>query len=392
MFCPDLIVYYGRLNWQYQQVVPGISGHLSVRFESWRESSARTGQGVAEDTSQQIWWAYQRISRYPQRLASVRPHTSRKGVTTYSVLYRDQGKQRSVTLTDLSRADRLSEVMGMIGVEKDLAVTFGEAEEEVDEDSLPVPTLAQYRDQHIAESMSVSSATKGNYRRYVATLRDGICAVRLDEMTRADVRRWVRGLQASGKTGKTVKNHLAFVAGVLNGAVEDGDLQKNPCHGVSVGDSSRTIQPVFLTAQQVRTIAEACGPSEGLVMWLAGTGMRWSEAMALRVSDVDVAAGTARGNAGVEAAVRGESRRRDAARAAEVEEVCAHRVRVRGPTRGHRDGARARAGRTALSVGDGYAREHRRVPVHVLGARSQEHGAAAEDPRSAAHVRVADDN
>ncbi|MGV7591968.1 site-specific integrase, partial [Mycobacterium kansasii] len=71
------------------------------------------------------------------------------------------------------------------------------------------------------------------------------------------------------------------MAGVLNGAVEDGDLHKNPCHGVSVGDSSRTIQPVFLTAQQVRTIAEACGPYEGLVMWLAGTGMRWSEATAL---------------------------------------------------------------------------------------------------------------
>lgn len=227
-------------------------------------------------------------------MASVRPHTSRKGVTTYSVLYRDQGKQRSVTLTDLSRAEELAQLMGMIGVEKALAATFDEAEEEADDDAPAAPTLAQYLDQHIEESTSASSATKGNYRRYVATLRDGIGALQLDEVTKADVRRWVKGLQSAGKTGKTVKNHLAFVAGVLNGAVEDGDLHKNPCHGVSVGDSSRTIQPVFLTAQQVRTIAEACAPYEGLVMWLAGTGMRWSEATALHVSDVDVAAGTAR--------------------------------------------------------------------------------------------------
>ena len=75
----------------------------------------------------------------------MRPHTSRKGVTTYSVLYRDQGKQRSVTLTDQSRAEELAQLMGMIGVEKALAVTFGEADDELDEPANAVPTLAKSR-------------------------------------------------------------------------------------------------------------------------------------------------------------------------------------------------------------------------------------------------------
>ncbi|MGV7942698.1 site-specific integrase, partial [Mycobacterium kansasii] len=76
------------------------------------------------------------------------------------------------------------------------------------DDAPATPTLAQYLDQHIEESTSASSATKGNYRRYVATRRDGIGALQLDEVTKADVRRWVKGLQSAGKTGKTVKNHL----------------------------------------------------------------------------------------------------------------------------------------------------------------------------------------
>jgi integrase len=45
---------------------------------------------------------------------------------------------------------------------------------------------------------------------------------------------------------------------------------------------------VFLTHQQIAALAAAAGEYEGLVLLLAYTGLRWGEAVGLRVREPDM--------------------------------------------------------------------------------------------------------
>jgi integrase len=213
----------------------------------------------------------------------------------YQVMFRQDGKQRSTCFFTEAEAINFKTLVEIYGPARASMVLTGDAPEPLVDAEPPGPTLAEYLDRHVAELTSASSATKANYRQYVNSLRDGIGTRPLAELSTRDVQGWVAAMQKSKtRSGKTIKNHLAFVAGALNRAVEQGELPMNPCRGVRSVDASRKVEPVFLTAEQVRKIADVCGPHEGLVMWLAGTGMRYSEATALTVNDVDLKAGTAR--------------------------------------------------------------------------------------------------
>ena len=78
----------------------------------------------------------------------------------------------------------------------------------------------------------------------------------------------------------------SVLAGILDDAVRDRMLAANPARGVKLPRRSRR-QNVYLTAEQLRRLAVESGRYRSLVLLLGVAGLRWGEAAALRVSDVD---------------------------------------------------------------------------------------------------------
>lgn len=77
-----------------------------------------------------------------------------------------------------------------------------------------------------------------------------------------------------------------MLSGVLDDAVRDGKIRTNPARGVKLPRKASARSP-YLTHAEVQAVAEASG-HELLVYTLAYCGLRWGEATALRVRDVNL--------------------------------------------------------------------------------------------------------
>lgn len=111
---------------------------------------------------------------------------------------------------------------------------------------------------------------------------------RLAAITHADVVAWVAKLQADGYAASTIRQVHRVFSLMLDLAVRDGRLPRNPATGVRLPRATKG-EPVFLTALQVEQLARAAGEDYALfVRVLAYTGMRWGEATAVRVRRVDL--------------------------------------------------------------------------------------------------------
>jgi len=111
--------------------------------------------------------------------------------------------------------------------------------------------------------------------------------VPVDEITRAEVQSFVDGLTV-GPWAKV--STLRLLRSILDVAHQDGRIHRNPALGVSAGRIPQRERHRYLTAQEVQTLAAACGDQGDVVIILAYTGLRWSELVGLRVKDIDLAA------------------------------------------------------------------------------------------------------
>lgn len=77
----------------------------------------------------------------------------------------------------------------------------------------------------------------------------------------------------------------SVLARILDDAVRDRRLAVNPARGVKL--PARSKRNVYLTAEQLQELAVEAGRYRSLVLLLGMGGMRWGEAAALRVGDID---------------------------------------------------------------------------------------------------------
>jgi integrase len=101
----------------------------------------------------------------------------------------------------------------------------------------------------------------------------------------ADLSRGASGAKASGAS--VIIHAHRVLSGILNDAVNDGLLARNPAKGVKLPRVGRK-RPVYLTHEQVMNLVVSAGEFEGLVLMLAYTGLRWGEVIGLRVRDLDM--------------------------------------------------------------------------------------------------------
>jgi integrase len=229
-------------------------------------------------------------------MATLRIRSRKDGSEYTSVLYRHNGKQSSLSFDDHTAAVKFREMIDRYGVERALA-TVG-----VDQapQSTRGLTVEQFLLRHIEHLTGVDRNTADKYRAYVRNdVGPALGALPLAALTREDVARWVNGMAKPDDgekppSAKTIHNKHGFLAGALNAAVAAGRIPSNPCNGVRLPrDEAREM--VFLSRDQYALLRDAITePWRPLVEFLAASGARWGEAVALRPGDVDREHGTVR--------------------------------------------------------------------------------------------------
>ncbi len=114
--------------------------------------------------------------------------------------------------------------------------------------------------------------------------------VHLAKVTFGGVSEWVGSMQSKGLSASRTRQAYHVLSAMLDDAVKDGRLVRNPATGV---DLPRVVTRPrrYLKHQELHALAEACGPYRVFVLVLGYCGLRWGEAPALRVHHLDLARG-----------------------------------------------------------------------------------------------------
>ena len=150
-------------------------------------------------------------------------------------------------------------------------------------------TVGAWAAEWLAGQVQLKPSTRA---RYAGVLRVQVLPtwdrVPLQAVTHTDVSRWVAQLVADGLGARTVHKAHRVLSLVLDLAVRDGRLARNPAVGVRLPRATDA-RKQFLTAAEVAALADASGRDRVLVYVLAYCGLRFGEAAGLRIGDVDLA-------------------------------------------------------------------------------------------------------
>lgn len=206
-------------------------------------------------------------------------------------------KQTSETFATRKQAEEFAGWYDALGAQGALDRLYaGEQEAEA-------PTLDQLAAEHIEHLTGIEHGTRVKYARlWARTWGPLIGSVPANVITADHVRRAVNAL-GDRYARKSLENQRGLLSGVLDRAIEQGHLARNPAKGVRLpagrhvvvgeDDEDDDAEMVFLAPDEYRLLEDAVAPHyRPLVKFLAGTGCRWGEAVALRKRDVDLATST----------------------------------------------------------------------------------------------------
>jgi integrase len=103
----------------------------------------------------------------------------------------------------------------------------------------------------------------------------------LRNITPVIVRQWVAEVQGNGSSRDMTRQAKQVLGAILNLAVEEGYIGRNPAQGVRLGKVAKA-EKHFLTDEQVATLASQIQEPYGTWVWfMAYSGLRWGEMAAL---------------------------------------------------------------------------------------------------------------
>ncbi|MEJ5928734.1 site-specific integrase [Corynebacterium sp. H128] len=111
--------------------------------------------------------------------------------------------------------------------------------------------------------------------------------VEVGVVRKAHVTSWIAEKRKEGVGASTLQLALVVLRGILEHAVDLGYITANPAQRVKVASEDKPPRKI-LTVAQVEMLANKVDYLPELVRFLAYTGMRWGEATALTVDDVDL--------------------------------------------------------------------------------------------------------
>ena len=148
-------------------------------------------------------------------------------------------------------------------------------------------TLSEYAPVWLTRQVHLKPSTRS---RYTALVRHHIVpafgATPLAKIERSAIAAWIIELLDRGLAGPTVRHAHRVLHMMLNAAVDDGRLVRNPASRVKLPRDRRR-EKRFLSHDEVAALADAAGPDRIVVLVLAYCGLRFGELAALRVRNVD---------------------------------------------------------------------------------------------------------
>jgi len=216
-------------------------------------------------------------------VASMRHRVRADGKASWQVLYRYGDKQRSETFWTEREARDFRSWCDDLGVEQALEILAAREGK-----SGSAPLLPEWCERYIEQLTGVSEGTRARYRAHVANDLGMLAKLPVDAISHESIAHWVNAQAATGLSGKTIANRHGFLSGALRQAVRQKIIDSNPCEGTRLPKTERR-EMTFLTPVEMAQLLEYVRPdAQGLVLTLAATGLRWGEATALQVRDVDL--------------------------------------------------------------------------------------------------------
>lgn len=215
----------------------------------------------------------------------MRERVTKAGETTYQVLYRRGGKQTSDTFETRAAAERLVQMMDLLGVERALAELNGSRAEP----GLTVDELAERFFEW--KATTATPRTIRDYRRdYTNWLQPFLGHLPADAVTERDVQRVVDHMRGRLDPKSVRDRHMILHSIFRFGSVKSrGLVSHNPCTETELPAKKRKPPKGVTPAEWLALYSEArrVDPDAAdLLLFLVGTGWRWSEAAALTVRNV----------------------------------------------------------------------------------------------------------
>lgn len=224
-------------------------------------------------------------------MASIRTRTRRDGTTSWSVLYVIDGRQSSVTFDIQEGAEKFRTLVDTVGPKRALDA-WGIADT-VKADHRRSPLLGAWLTQHIDQLTGCEQKTLDDYRRYVR--RDIVPFfgdIPLTGLTPDDIGLWVKHLEASGNSAKTIHNKHGFLSFALGRAVP-AHISSNPAAGRRLPRGKGDDDEIrMLTREEFAALLDATTDYwKPLMEFLVVSGARWGEVAALKPGDVNRSTG-----------------------------------------------------------------------------------------------------
>lgn len=241
-------------------------------------------------------------------MASIRERKLANGADSYTVTWREPGgalKSRSYSQKEYpgnEAKDKALELKAFLDANGNTYKLAAQAK--IRKDST-APTVADVVKRHIDLLRKPQPGTIAKYRRMAASHIDesDLGRTPVDKVTKAAVIEWLDGLtvrQGANQTAgqplsrKTKQNVHALLSAAFVTAMDAGSMARNPAKGVAEADLNEAREPVYLSPEDLALIGERIDPHYALfIRFLSGTGLRYSEATALRRRDITIRDGRA---------------------------------------------------------------------------------------------------
>jgi len=228
-------------------------------------------------------------------VATIQTIERRKG-TGYRVVYRnkDTGKMSSRIFDDEDRATTFKEFLDANGNSLKAAAEVKRMHDK------RVPKVQEIVTRHIDLLTKVQSGTVKKYRSRAKFHIEGskLGNMAIDKVTKEHVMEWMDGLRSAKGANIAVGTELSYrtkgevhalLSSAFNTAVDEGRMTKNVAKGVGDPDTNDGREPVYLSKDDLQIIEDAVPERYKLfIRVLSKTGIRYSEATALRKRDIRV--------------------------------------------------------------------------------------------------------
>lgn len=235
-------------------------------------------------------------------MASVSPRTLASGEVRWRVQVRVKGQMKQTTFLEKKGADQFAAMIDKHGWEAAEQVRI-ERGKRTD----VVPTLSEYTARYLSpESGLLTGVEKGTREGYESEAERSFLQrlgdYPVDLISKQDVGSWLAWQERQPVwrdrnkppelqhtvSSKTVRNYHALLSAIFKAAVAEGLRPDNPAFKIRITRGVKK-ETIFLSLSEFDTLHHFIPEHyKDFTYFLAGTGLRWGEATALRWSDVNL--------------------------------------------------------------------------------------------------------